>query len=1274
MVALLGIIILLSGEIAALRRSENLISLLMYSAFAEVGYVLLGWSTGVYAGEVGALLHLENQILMRGLAFLAAWAIISQVGSQNVKEMQGLGKKSPFLAAIFAFGVFSIMGLSPFKGSISKFLIIYANIAAGHYVYACFAIIGSIIEAYYFIMTIQEICFEAAEESSQTGKAFSKLDVSGSLWITGSLVLLSALTAVVSLFPEFMLHYTETAIHQLLGSRNGGEIPVIDYPWPNMVLLPYLGAFMVFVSGIFSERVRSVLAIGIAGATVYLVWIDGSLDALSHIFTVIVAIAGLLCTVYSSAYVHGKPLSNRYMFFLLFMLASLIGVTSSSHLSNFYTFWELMTWSSYLLVVHEQTKKALAAGFKYFMMCASGAYLMQLGILTLYHHTGTFDMAVMKDGLLVFTPELLTALVAAFLVGAGVKVGVVPLHSWLPAAHPVAPSPISALLSGLLTKMGIYGLVRILFVMLGTALLTQAGSISFSNVGMMISLLGALTLLYGEVMALYQTDVKRMLAFSTMAQLGEIIVTLGSGTYLGVAASVYHVLNHAIMKGLLFLAVGSLIYRLKRQDLAGFKGVGQVMPLTAFCLAIGVLAIMGLPPFSGFNSKFLMLYANVQAGHWYFAALILAGSVIGAFYYMKLIRTLFFEKYEGPVVKEAPVFMLLPVVLLTGAVIFNGVFPQATLDMVASAANFVAGEAGLPVTAIPELAVYWPLPVIVLLAGGLMVYLLGRVSIQGAGWGAVAVMIAALLTLATSAANYDIFSLSFAVLIVLVGAFNLVYSIGYMAHSHAQNRYYMFFVLMIGGLVGVALSKDFFSFFVFWEIMSSWTLYFVIIHEESTEALQEGFKYFVFNYIGANFIFLGMLVLTAHVGSFAFAAVSAALGGLSTLVAGAGLILMTAGFLMKAAVLPARIDYQMHPAAAPTPVSGYISAVLLKSAPFWLIKLFFGLSGVAIFGKFGIVANASTVTYAVSWIGGLTILGGAVMALLQSGIKLMLIYSTVSQIGYIILGLSLGSTLGTAAGLLHFINHMFFKNLLFLAAGAVMLQAHAYNLNEVGGLGRKMPFTLLFFMVGALSLAGIPPFNGFTSKWLVYEAAMEQGYVGLAMISLVASVLTVAYFIKFMHSAFFGSTSAKFAHVTDPPWTMLAPMGLLSVVCIVFGIMPGIPLQVIAAIQSMLAIPEISFTLTTVITPLGVWQAGAITALLLLTGGMGFGIYLMSSRNVRASEVYTCGVKSLEPEAMHVSAENLYSTLTKSLQEIFIPSINKKPANLHSEATHKEVK
>lgn len=1248
--SLFGVILLLLFEVMAVMKTKKLMILLIYSSIAELGYILLGIGSNTFSGQTGGILHLEYQIIMRGLVFLAAFVLIKRNGTQYIEKLKGVGKTSPYMSTMFAFGVFSVMGLSPFKGAVSKFLIVYSNIEIGNYLFAVIAVLGSIIEAWYFIRILHIICFAETEGEVQKNNSTSVLFQR----ITNVIVtILVVLTALTSLFPDTLIHFSENLAKMLFGTVKLTELPVFDTPWPLVVLLPYIGAFAVFLIGYFLPKMRGISAVSVSAATVVCILLDGNIDGLSNLFALVVSVIIFFVSLYSIGYFKGEPNNNRYFFFLLLTLGSLIGVATSTQFGNFYVFWELMTWSSYLLIVQEPSEKALKAGFKYFMMCTSGAYVMQYGILLLQKNTGTLDMQAVAGQLSTLPPSLLILILILFMIGTGVKTGLVPLHSWLPEAHPAAPSPVSAILSGILTKIGIYGIIRVVFIVFGVELLKQLGSIGeYSYVGLAISFVGLITFFYGEVMALRQKDAKRLLAYSTMAQVGEIITTLGLGTYLSMVASLYHVMNHAIMKSLLFLAVGALVYRLKTREITAFKGIGKVMPVTAGFMSIGLLAIMGLPPFNGFISKFLMLYAAVNAGYWYIAALLLLGSVIAAVYYIKLIKTIFFEKYEGPSVEEAPLIMLIPMGLLTGLVIFNGLFPQYGLNMVVPAANYVAAQGGMAIATIPQIQVHWPVIIVIPMLGGLLAYFLGKGSPKAAGWISVTVISATFVAIVVSRENFDVYSLSFALLIAFVGLLNLLYSLGYMGHGHAQNRYYMFFLMMIGGLIGVATSKDFFSFFIFWEIMSSWTLYFSIIHEETEGALKEGFKYFIFNYIGASIAFLGILILTSNTGVFDMMTLAKRMQEMNLGTAGLGIALVTFGFLMKAAALPFRIDYQMHPSTAPTPVSGYISSVLLKSAPYGLIKLFFIMGGATVVARLGLLGGSPIMLNVVSWIAGITIIYAGAMALAQRGIKRLLIYSTVSQIGYIVLGLSLDSTLGLTGALLHFVNHMFFKDLLFLAAGAIMVQAHAKNLDDVTGLGRKMPVTLSFFMVGALSLAGVPPFSGFTSKWIIYEACMQNGQVVLAILSLAGSVFTMAYFVKFMHSVFFGIPSTNSENVNEAPWTMLLPMGALSAVSIIFGIMPGIPISVISQILSLAGFATPSYSLFQVDTPLGTWQAGTITMILLLAIIVGLVFLFIGNNKIRYTDAYTCGVTDLDPDNINPAAQNLFETPVKLVKKL----------------------
>ena len=235
------------------------------------------------------------------------------------------------------------------------------------------------------------------------------------------------------------------------------------------------------------------------------------------------------------------------------------------------------------------------------------------------------------------------------------------------------------------------------------------------------------------------------------------------------------------------------------------------------------------------------------------------------------------------------------------------------------------------------------------------------------------------------------------------GALNMAYAVGYMEESHTQWRFYCVFTAMCGGLVGMAASKTLFGFFMFWEIMSSWTLYMALAHEGDRVSIREAFKYFLFNVAGASFIFAGVCVIggSAPMTVFPGTKLAGILPQGSSLCT--GLALLAIGFVMKAAQFPIRIDWQMHPAVAPTPVSGYISSMLLKSAIIGLCKLFLIL-GQGAPALYNVIQSDF-----IMWIGGITIVLAAWQAMRADHVKLVFIYSTVSQIGYMVLAVAVGA-------------------------------------------------------------------------------------------------------------------------------------------------------------------------------------------------------------------------------------------------------------------------
>ena len=246
---------------------------------------------------------------------------------------------------------------------------------------------------------------------------------------------LAVVTAVLGLWPEPLVEVSA----RLAGLADLARLPHFEAPWSTLVLVPYVGGFVVFAVGRVSPRLRDLVGVALALATLAMVAVDTTLDPTSKLFALIFTAIGAAMVVYSVDYMKKTEHADRYWFFAFLMIGSLIGLTTAHELGNFYVFWELMTWTSYFLVVHEQTPKALRAGLIYFVMCAGGAYVMHFGILLTHAQIGTFEFTEIAARIADVAPAVGLAIAGCFFVGFAVKAGLVPLHSWLPLAHPEAP-------------------------------------------------------------------------------------------------------------------------------------------------------------------------------------------------------------------------------------------------------------------------------------------------------------------------------------------------------------------------------------------------------------------------------------------------------------------------------------------------------------------------------------------------------------------------------------------------------------------------------------------------------------------------------------------------------------------------------------------------------------------------------------------------------------------------------------------------------------------
>ncbi|MFH1347075.1 MAG: proton-conducting transporter membrane subunit [Candidatus Margulisiibacteriota bacterium] len=382
------------------------------------------------------------------------------------------------------------------------------------------------------------------------------------------------------------------------------------------------------------------------------------IDNLSLFMLLIIAALFPLVFIYSLAYVRRNYF--RYYFVLLLTLIGMVGTVLAKDLLSFYVFLEIMTVGVYFLIIDNTKKESFPAGYKYILMMFAAGIMILLASLLLYNLAGSFELAVIAQIAPTFPQQTLMLISALFIIGCLIEIGAVPFHIWLPDAHPVAPSPISALLSGLAIKVGAYGIIRMVF--------------TLQILAPTLVVIGVISMLFGVVLALRQTNVKRLLAYHSISQMGYILLGIGAGTGIGIGGALFHILNHAIFKMLLFLCMGAVIYATRERDIKRLGGLGKRMPLTTIAFAFGALAISGIPPFNGFASKAL-LSAAVSDNFWLKITLILtAAGTLASFY--KLFKHVFLGELPDKLrqTREVPLLMSLPMLIFAVACLGVGLF------------------------------------------------------------------------------------------------------------------------------------------------------------------------------------------------------------------------------------------------------------------------------------------------------------------------------------------------------------------------------------------------------------------------------------------------------------------------------------------------------------------------------------------------------------------------------------------------------------------------
>jgi multicomponent Na+:H+ antiporter subunit D len=476
----------------------------------------------------------------------------------------------------------------------------------------------------------------------------------------------------------------------------GEQLPIL------ILVIPLMSALLVPLAGWIRKEaayVLTVLAIGasflcslgtlarvLESGTIHY-WLGGweppwgievVVDNLNAYMAVLVSGISLLVCLYSRQSVE-KEIPGRFVhFYCVFLLLAtgLLGMTITGDLFNLYVFLEISSITAYALIAIGEDGAPLAS-FNYVVLGTIGASLYLLGVGYLYIMTGSLNMADL-GGLLpeLYASPVIRVAFAFFMVGLGIKVALFPLHMWLPDAYTYAPSAVSAFIAPLMTKVGAYALIRIMF-----TVFEPRFSFEVLPVGTILAAVAGVAIVVGSIMAIAQSDLKRMLAYSSVAQIGYIVLGVALGNRLALIGAYLHILNHALMKGCLFMVSGSLMYRRGMRNIFRLKGVHRSMPWTMAAFVIAALSMIGIPPTAGFFSKWYLLLGTIEARQWVLTGVILVSSLLNAVYFFRVIENAYLEPRQGDEHEhheaergreEAPFGMLVPTLIMAAAILVVG--------------------------------------------------------------------------------------------------------------------------------------------------------------------------------------------------------------------------------------------------------------------------------------------------------------------------------------------------------------------------------------------------------------------------------------------------------------------------------------------------------------------------------------------------------------------------------------------------------------------------
>jgi len=980
--------------------------------------------------------------------------------------------------------------------------------------------------------------------------------------------------------------------------------------WPADTLLILSLSALVFISGgwlyHFVTNPGKAVSIFTAGVKPPLS-INLRMGAEEAFFLFSVHILFLLGALYMMRFLDDT--GSRAKALLLAMVLGISGLIMTRDIFNMFIFLEILSISSYALVGMDLRLKSLSAGFKYAVVGSISSIFLLLGVIFLYSLTGTLNL----DGMISGTASLPTVgvvSVALFLVFFTffIEMKQFPVNGWALDVYE-ASNPGTAALIASGSSAAIFFAVYKLLPLLGEVWME------------VFAIAGLVTFVVSNLIGLRQKSTTRLLGYSSIAQMGLLLSVLGLGETTGldknsirfVVAALF--INHFIAKAGLYWLAGIV----KKDSIYEWHSAIKGMRLKLL-FALLLLSLAGFPPFTGFWGKWTLITGLAGQGLSTWIFFILLGSLLEVVY--------LFRWFGLTVSLETSMDGLEETVEKADAHDDEGASiaqkHPATVENLATDKH-KGMEAPIWIFAILSLAIGYltavPLlnhRVIILLplAATVVLFFLDFLPAKAKGVISIAAIAAFAYLYAPELSGLNVF---FFLLFLSGGGVLMIASL---SRDGRSTGFFPLSILMIGSMSFLAVSRTMLEFFLSWELMTV-SSYFLIIRGKDSR--KPSLTYLIFSQAAAFSMLAGFaLAIKSAAGSTTAEITLLSTAPLSTF------ILLAAAFMIKTASIGVHIWAPPAYSEAEDDVTPVISGVLSKAGILGLVTLFIQMGS----GKVGSIS----INTVIGWLGVLTAFFATLYAVFQEDAKKLLAWSSVGQVGYIVLGLSVMSHLGWLAAMWHTVNHLLFKGLLFLAIAGVIYRTGTRNMYEMGGLIKKMPLSFVSVLIGIITLAGMPPLSGFGGKWLLYEALIEKGWLLQAALVFFASTIAFLYCFRLIHTIFLGQPKPRFRNVKEAPMTILAPQFILMLAIMLLSVFPGLLVKRLSASLEPFFTTSVHWKGLTLFSSLGYWNGTIIMvitmAVFILVAAYLF-IFSPRPQKVKPFNIVFAGEKPYLPETTH---------------------------------------